>query len=605
MLPSVISICSCFGLCCMVAISILSAGKATAQAALGDSWCQPSAQWVQDMTASGTLEITQIEIQQPAQVAIVRSIGDSRIPRHCSIMGYMDKRIGQYAQPYAIGFNLRLPMHWNGNFFFEGGGGSNGIVKPAWGFLQGRQSDTALNRGYAVVTTDSGHDNAINHDPDRQGILTFGHDFQARRNYAYAAYPVVTEIARQIITLAYGRAPEYAYFVGCSKGGQEGMVMAQRYPDQFDGILSCAPGFTLPKAATQAIWDTQAFAAAARALGELGPSGIPLLNRAFSDDDLALVVAAIRDACDRLDGVEDGMIQNFRECTTARVLPGLEAHLCNADKQPGCLVRAQVEALVKIQQGAHNSRKELLYPGFAWDIGFGGVVEDGGEHGRWHQGWRFWKIGPYDSTQSTTGISVFRAGDNAGLNITLGALSSSANFRTPPLIIADNDEARADFMLNYDFDVDPISLFISDHEFPESSWDMMAADSLDRRQFRQRGGKLIIVHGVSDPIFSVNDSIRWWEALNTLEGGRAAEFVRLFAVPGMVHCAGGPATDRFNAFDALVNWVEHGIAPERIEAHTSPGGAWPGRSRPLCPYPQQAHYRGYGSIEESINFICR
>jgi len=579
--------------------------KAVARTALEDAWCEPSADWVREMTASGALEITGVEIQQPTQVTIVRSIGDSSIPRHCSVTGRMDRRVGKYAQSYAIGFNLRLPMNWNGRFFFEGGGGSNGIIKPAYGFLQGRQSDTALNRGYAVVTTDSGHDNEVNNDPARQGILTFGHDFEARRNYAYAAYPRVSELARLIIQRAYGRAPEYSYFVGCSKGGQEGMVMAQRYPGEFNGILSCAPGFALPKAATQAIWDTQAFAVAARALGELGPSGIPLLNRAFSDDDLALVVDAVRDACDLLDGVEDGMIQNFRECTATRVRPKLDARLCAAGKQPGCLIAAQIDALVKMQEGAKTSRGELIYPGFAWDIGFGGAIEDGGESGRYHQGWRFWKIGPYDGSQSTTGISVFRAGENSGLNMTLGALSSSANFRTPPLVLADSEEERAHFMLGYDFDTDPIGLFISDHEFPESSWDMMSADSLDRHQFKMSGGKLVIVHGVSDPIFSISDSIRWWEALNTIEGGRANEFVRLFAVPGMVHCAGGPATDRFNAFDALVDWVERGIAPERIEAQTSPAGAWPGRSRPLCPYPQQARYLGQGSIDDSASFVCR
>jgi len=588
-------------------IGVVSAvpAKAAAHTVLEDAWCQASADWVQEITTSGALEITQVEIQQPARVAIIRSIGDSAIPRHCSISGRMDQRVGKYVQPYAIGFNLRLPLSWNGRFFFEGGGGSNGMVKPAYGFLQGRQSDTALNRGYAVVTTDSGHDNEVNNDPERQGILAFGHDFEARRNYAYAAYPRVSELARHIIRRAYGRAPEYSYFVGCSKGGQEGMVMAQRYPDQFNGILSCAPGFALPKAATQAIWDTQAFAAAARALGEFGPSGIPLLNRAFSDHDLTLVVDAVREACDLLDGVEDGMIQNFRECSTERVRPKLEARLCAAGKQSGCLIVEQIEALVKVQEGARTSRGELIYPGFAWDIGFGGEIEDDGEPGRHHQGWRFWKIGPYDGSQSTSGISVFRAGENSGLNMTLGALSSSANFRTPPLVFADNEQERAGFMLGYDFDADPIGLFISDHEFPESSWDMMSADSLDRRRFKMSGGKLVIVHGVSDPIFSISDSIRWWEALNAIEGGRADEFVRLFAVPGMVHCAGGPATDHFNAFDALVDWVERGVAPERIEAQTSPAGAWPGRTRPLCPYPQQARYLGQGSIEDSASFVCR
>src|SRR5258708_37053146 len=136
----------------------------------------------------------------------------------------------------------------------------------------------------------------------------------------------------------------------------------------------------------------------------------------------------------------------------------------------------------------------------------------------------------------------------------------------------------------------------------------MKADSTDLSAFKARGGKLVIAHGVSDPVFSILDTIDWWNALNKANGGRAAEFARLFPVPGMNHCAGGPSTDRFDAFGALVNWVEKGVAPDRIAATARMGTPWPGRTRPLCAYPAQARYvpaRGTGSIEDADNFACQ
>ena len=115
---------------------------------------------------------------------------------------------------------------------------------------------------------------------------------------------------------------------------------------------------------------------------------------------------------------------------------------------------------------------------------------------------------------------------------------------------------------------------------------------------------MLIVHGVSDPVFSIKDTMNWWTEVNRVNTGRAEEFVRLFAVPGMNHCAGGPATDQFDAFTSLVNWVEKKAAPDRIIATAGNGSPWPGRTRPLCPYPKQARYKGSGSIEDAANFIC-
>ena len=133
----------------------------------------------------------------------------------------------------------------------------------------------------------------------------------------------------------------------------------------------------------------------------------------------------------------------------------------------------------------------------------------------------------------------------------------------------------------------------------------MRADSTDLTAFKARGGKLIIAHGVSDPVFSIIDTVDWWKDLDAVNGGRASEFVRLFAVPGMNHCAGGPSTDQFDAFGALVDWVEQGSAPDRIVATARVTTPWPGRTRPLCAYPRQARYTGSGSVEDAGNFVCR
>jgi feruloyl esterase len=115
---------------------------------------------------------------------------------------------------------------------------------------------------------------------------------------------------------------------------------------------------------------------------------------------------------------------------------------------------------------------------------------------------------------------------------------------------------------------------------------------------------MIVPHGVSDPVFSINDTVAWYREVDQLNGGQAAEFVRVFAVPGMAHCGGGPSTDHYNAFDALVDWVEKGTAPERIVATAGPASPWPRRTRPLCPYPKQAKHDGKGSIEDAASFRC-
>ncbi len=176
---------------------------------------------------------------------------------------------------------------------------------------------------------------------------------------------------------------------------------------------------------------------------------------------------------------------------------------------------------------------------------------------------------------------------------------------TPPVQVAASGAAPLAYLLGIDFARDAPKLYAKSGEFTESVWDFMMASSTDLSKFKAHGGKLVIVHGVSDPVFSINDTISWWNDVNRVNNGAASEFVRMFAVPGMNHCAGGPATDQFDAFTALVNWVEKGSAPEQIVASAGQNTPWPGRTRPLCAYPKQARYKGTGSIEDASSFVCQ
>jgi feruloyl esterase len=510
------------------------------------------------------------------------------LPEHCDVLGKLNERTGVNGQHYAINFHMRLPTAWNGRFFFEGGGGSNGNLGNAFGILQGVQPTVALALGYAVASQDSGHDNRVNNDAARGGTLTFGLDPQARSDIGYHSYDEVTRAAKALIATYYGRPAEKSYYVGCSEGGREGMAMSQRFPSHFDGVLSCAPGFRLPRAAVAEAWDSQTFASVARAGNLMDSNGQPHLNRTFTDEDLRLVSEAVLAACDNLDGVVDGLVQNFTACTTAAVGPRLAAVTCPAAKADSCLSSVQVEALKTVFAGARTSTGVQIYSGWAWDAGIGGKTGT-----VYNQGWRSWKLGPY------------AAPSNSAINLGLGASALSLAFVTPPVATPSTGGAPAAFSLGFKIDDAFRVLSNTTDIYREASLDYMRADSTDLSAFKARGGKLLIVHGVSDPVFSILDTIDWWKDLDIVNGGRADQFARLFAVPGMNHCAGGPATDAFDAFGALVDWVEKGVAPARIIATARGSSPWPGRTRPLCAYPQQARYTGSGSVEDAANFVCR
>jgi feruloyl esterase len=499
------------------------------------------------------------------------------LPAHCEVHGTLTPHDGADGQHYAIRYHLRLPAEWNGRFFFQGGAGTNGVVGDALGAVASGRPP-ALAQGYAVVSQDSGHDNRRNADPAHGGDAVFGTDPRARADYGGASLRPVVAAARGAIRRLYGRGPERSYFVGCSKGGQEGMAAAQRYPELFDGIVAAAPGFALPRAALAQTWDVQTFGALARSTDgrRIEVGRIPAT---YSAAQLGFVRQAVLDACDADDGLADGIVGRFEGCTAARVLPRLRAHVCTPGQGgDACLSAAQVDALARSLGGPRDGKGRALYASFPWDGGVGAF------------GWRLWKLG---------------SPAMPALNVLTGGPALATIFTVPPSPIRADPQNMVDWEAAFDMTRDAGRIYATSATFPRSAWTDIAARSPDLAAFRAHGGKLIVPHGGSDPVFSINDTLAWYHEVQAREHGRADAFVRVFPVPGMNHCSGGPATDQFDAFAALVAWVERGQAPDRIVARAGGATPWPGRTRPLCPYPRVATYAGHGSIEDAASFTCK
>ncbi|MEO6360930.1 MAG: tannase/feruloyl esterase family alpha/beta hydrolase [Sphingomicrobium sp.] len=498
------------------------------------------------------------------------------LPPHCEINATFPARSGMHSQTYAIKYHMRLPEQWNGRFMFQGGGGTNGEIGDALGST-GVGNLPALLQGYAVVSQDSGHDNAVNNDPSWGGTAVFGTDPEARRDYGHASFPKVARAAKSLIRDFYGVAPKFSYFYGCSKGGQEGMAFAQRYPDLFDGIVAAAPGFSLPRAAVAQAADTQTFARLwDRERGKLTPASFAGL---FTDTDFAIVHESVAKACDGLDGLRDGIIADFGRCTSQRVLPSLRLHSCRrVSSVAHCIAPAKIDALEGSLRGPRDRQGNAIYADWPWDLGIGSPD------------WSFWKLG------------------NAHMppfNVLIGGMSLPSVFMVPPRPVTTDPDALLDFLMDLRFPEDARSIYATSKIFPRSSWEDIAMRSSNLDRFHALGGKLIVPHGVSDPVFTINDTIRWRNEVDARYHHKADGFVRLFPVPGMAHCGGGPATDRFDAFSALTAWVEKHKAPEFIPATAGPQTPWPGRTRPLCAYPRVARYDGKGPINSGGSFRCQ
>ena len=492
------------------------------------------------------------------------------VPEHCRVTGSMYPRVSPVdGKNYAIQFEMRLPKAWNGRFFHQGNGGIDGNVVTATGSFGGGPTTHALLQGFAVLSSDAGHSGA--------GGASFGLDPQARLDYGYQAVGKLTPMAKLALATAYGRGPDRSYFGGCSNGGRHTLVAAARYTDEYDGYLAGAPGYNLPLAALANIYGAQRYASVATG-NPATPAG---LETAFTSAERKLVGAAVLARCDALDGASDGLVQATAACQRKFDLER-DVPTCAGARDGTCLSQAQKLAIAPIFSGATTSRGRPFYASFPFDSGIGGG------------GIAFWEF-------------------TAPLVLDSGAVG--VIFKVPPSVDALSNGPA--FSLGLNIDQALAQLYATDATFTEAAMSFMTPpDAHDMNAVRQRGAKILVYHGVSDPIFSLDDTIAWYRGIDRSSGQRADEFARLYPVPGMGHCSGGPAADQADFITPLVAWVEHGTAPGALVATArgpgNPGGVngevpptWSaGRTRPLCPYPSTARYRGKGDVEAADSWVC-
>jgi feruloyl esterase len=500
------------------------------------------------------------------------------IPAHCQLSGRMFERTSPVdGKDYAIGFEMRLPLDWNGRFFYQANGGIDGTVVPATGNTSGGGPLTsALLQGFAVISSDAGHNGAQN--------PTFGIDPQARLDFGYQAVGKLTPMAKRVIRAAYGKRPQRSYIGGCSNGGRHTMVAAARYSDQYDGYLVGAPGFNLPKAAVANMYGAQQYAPLATNPADL--------STAWTQAERQLVSNKVLERCDALDGLKDGLVQNVRACQRAFSLAA-DVPTCGGPRDGTCLSAAQKTAIGNIFAGPKDGDGQPIYATFPFDSGHGAG------------GIAFWEfIAPLVLDSGAVGF-IFKTPP-----------ADPMGFVGPVFTLTANINELAE------------QIFATDDVYTESGMSFMTpprADRIDDR-LRRNGGRMIVYHGVSDPIFSVDDTTAWYRKLEHpgKHGDRhrhddddsPRDVVRLFHVPGMGHCAGGPSVDQFDLLTELVDWVEKGHAPERVKASArgagNAGGVNPevpvgwaaDRTRPLCAYPRIARYQG-GDVERAASFACK
>jgi poly(3-hydroxybutyrate) depolymerase len=497
------------------------------------------------------------------------TVGGSPVDAHCLVQGTMYPRTSSVdGQAYAIGFEMRLPNAWNGRFFYQANGGIDGNVVPASGGVNGGAGLTsALQMGFAVISSDAGHGAAQN--------PAFGVDPQARLDYGYQAAAKLTPMAKGLISTAYGKGPDRSYFGGCSNGGRHTFVAMTRMPDQYDGYLAGAPGYRLPLAAIANMFGAKQYASVATNPADIGTG--------FTQAERATVSAAVVARCDALDGATDGLVQDTTACQQAFDLQR-DVPTCSGARDGTCLSAAQKTAIAPIFSGAVDGSGNKFYASFPYDSGLaGGSVP-------------FWEF---------TAPLVL---DSGGVGIIWGVPPADpATFNGPAFALG----ASIDAML--------AAVAATNGTYTESALSfMLPVQPTQLQTLKNRGAKVMVYHGVSDTIFSADDTTAWYEGLRANNGGDASDFARFFRVPGMNHCSGGPSTDQFDMLSALVNWVEKGQAPESVTATArGPGNAaganadvpagWSAsRSRPLCPYPKVARLKaGATDLESAASFECR
>lgn len=439
------------------------------------------------------------------------------LPAFCRVAGEIKP-----TKDSDIKFEVWMPAaDWNGKFMGIGNGGWSGEI---WYPFMG----VALRRGYATASTDTGHEGN-----GGDASFALGHP-EKLIDSGYRAVHEMTVKAKAIVATYYGNAPRLAYWKGCSTGGRQALMEAQRFPSDFDGVIAGAPANYMTHLMAQALWI--ALAVHKDAASYIPPTKYPLIH------------SAVLEACDALDGVKDGVLEDPTRCKfDPKVLE------CKGADDPGCLTAPQVEAARRIYTPVTNPRtKQQIFP----------PLEPGSE-----LGWAA-KAGPkpFSTESSYWRYVVFK--------------DPNWDYKT------------------FDFDSD---VALGDR----IAKDILNATNPDLKAFFGHGGKLLQYHGWSDPLISPRNSVNYYESVLDTMGGasKVNESYRLFMVPGMAHCHDDDGPNQFDTIRVLEQWVEKGQAPDQIIASRIRDGKTD-RTRPLCPYPQVATYKGTGSTDDAGNFSC-
>lgn len=456
----------------------------------------------------------------------VASLSSRATVPHCKVTGVIGTEIR---------FEVLLPDDWNGKFLMGGGGGFVGSL--------GYQGRFSVNRGYATAATDTGHQgNGIRAD------WALGHP-ERRINYGYLGVHRTTEAAKAIVRAYYGKSAERAYFMGCSNGGRQAMMSAQRFPEDFDGIIAGAPAHDFSGVLAGFAYNMQ------RVFPDPGALAEPVITA----QNRTLLESAILDRCDTRDGVEDGFLNDPRDCDFKLT----DLPVCaDEESSDNCLTIRQREAIAAVYSGPRNASGQI-YPGFP----FGGESGEGA--------WQSWITGP-----------------SRRLMEAYGEPSSQFGFSTQGFKYLIFQDPQFDYS-TYDFDT-----YGKDAAHLGGFLDATDPNLSD---FKQAGGKLLLWHGWSDAALTALGSIEYYEAAESLDPN-LRDYFRFYLMPGVFHCAGGPGPDRVDWLSALERWVEDGNAPEALTAVKVADGKI-AKARPLCVYPERAEFTG-GDPNQESSYTC-
>ncbi len=455
------------------------------------------------------------------------------VPSHCRVRGVINR---------AIRFELTMPVGgWNGRMMFSTVGGGAGVLGD---------TSSLLPQGFAMGTTDTGHEQ------DASDFTAYMRHPEALIDWAFRGVHLATVFAKKVIAQYYGREVEFAYFQGCSGAGRLALMEATRFPEDYDGIIAGAPMFSMLENVPRI----------------LGHARVQRANP-LTQESLDLLDSGSRRACDSLDGVADGVIDDPRRCT--QDVLNLNALACKAGQNKGCLTSGQIETARAVYSDVLDVDGNVASPG----------ILPGAESSTLYD-WRSFLLQ----------YQIILAAYNKTIET---MVRHDPDFNDPH------------------FDVEQFDT-VADRHLLESFASVVDVDSADLTEFARRGGKLLMYQGWNDYALPPQRAIDYLVNVERNSGGveATANFFRLFMVPGMGHCLSGPGAWRADYVDAVVRWREQGIAPERIvgsravnvgveptagEESVSVDGSF---SRPLCPYPKYAKYQGRGDVRDERNFSC-